>query len=65
MPGSTYQPSAKQMAMWISKLPEANINCRAGHVVRDLFVIELQDDEQLVSLDVEGLITNVPVKEVI
>ena len=52
MPGSSYKPIAKQMAMWICKLTEANINCKAGQVMRDLFVVQLQDDEQSVSLDV-------------
>ena len=49
--------------MWISKLPEVNINCQAGQVRGDISVIQLQDDEQLVSLDVEGIFTNVLVNE--
>ena len=53
------------MAMWISKPPEANINCQARQVMRDLSVIQLQDDKQLVSLVVVGLFTNVLVNEAI
>ena len=65
MPGSAYHPLAKQLAKWISKLPEASISCNVGQVMRQLSDIQLQSDEQLVSLDVEGLFTNVPVNEAI
>ena len=65
MPGSEYHPLAKQFANWISKLPEASISCNVGQVMRQLSDIQLQSDEQLVSLDVEGLFTNVPVNQAI
>lgn len=65
MPRSAYHPLIKQLAKWISKLLEASISCNAGQVMRQLSDIQLQSDEQLVSLDVEGLFTNVPVNEAV
>ena len=53
------------MATWLNKLPHARINCNAKKVREALQNVQLDEDEQLISLDVESLFTNVPVKEAI
>ena len=54
---------AKHVAKWIKRLQEANISYNANQVMHEISDIPVQDDEQMVSLDVEVLFTNVVVQE--
>ena len=65
MPGSAYYGVAKQVAFWLSHIPECNINSSTKTVCDSLDGIHLQDNETLVSFDVSSLYTNVPVLEAI
>ena len=46
-------------------MPDANINTKVKDVQTALSALHLEDDEEIVSLDVESLFTNVPVHETI
>ena len=63
MPGSVYYNIAKQVASWLSHVPECQINCSTKEVCDTLSTVKLEDDEELVSFDVVSLYTNVPVME--
>ena len=63
MPGSPYQRVAKQVAAWLSLVPECNINTSTDKVAKQLQSTVLSEDETLISFDVTSLYTNVPVKE--
>ena len=65
MPGSVYHKLSLEIAEWLKKLPEANINTKVKDVQTALSALHLEDDEEIVSLDVESLFTNVPVHETI
>ena len=65
MPGSLYEPLSKELAKWISKLPESNINCNVSQVRNALCDVKLEPDERVISLDVVSLFTNVPLLEAI
>ena len=54
-----------EIAEWLKKLPEANINTKVKDVQTALSALHLEDDEEIVSLDVESLFTTVPVQETI
>ena len=64
MPGSVYHKLSLEIAERLKKLPEANINTKVEDVQTALSALHL-DDEEIVSLDVESLFTNVPVQETI
>ena len=63
MPGSAYFNVAKQVASWLSIVPECQINCSTKEVCDSLSSVKLEEDEELVSFDVVSLYTNVPVLE--
>ena len=63
MPGSAYHEIAKQIATWLSVVPECQINCSTESIVNQIKSVKLDKDEMLVSFDVVSLYTNVPVKE--
>ena len=65
MPGSAYHKIAKQVAEWLSHVPECNINCSTKSISDLLRNTQLDKDHELVSFDVVSLYTNVPVKEAI
>ena len=65
MPGSAYFNVARQVAYWLSNVPECQINSSTKSICDSLKEVHLEDDEELVSFDVVSLYTNVPVKEAI
>ena len=65
MPGSAYYKVAKQVADWMSVIPEAQINSSSKKIADQIKTLELNDEEQMVSFDVSALYTNVPVNEAI
>ena len=65
MPGSPYDNISKQIADWLSLVPECRINCSTKDISNDLKNHKLKDNEILVSFDVVSLYTNVPVNEAI
>ena len=65
MPGSAYHKIGKQIATWLSEVPEYQINTSTKKICDSLKDIKLRPDEELVSFDVSSLYTNVPVKEAI
>ena len=65
MPGSAYHKVAQQVSEWLSTIPEAQINSSAKQVSDKIKSLKLAHDEEMVSFDVEGLYTNVPVREAI
>ena len=65
MPGTMYELLSKELASIINKLPQAKISCNAQEINRNLGDLKLNDEEQLISLDVVSLLTNVPVDEAI
>ena len=60
MPGSAYYDIAKQVAFWLSFIPECKINSSTKDVCDSLKNTELDEDHELLSLDVSSLYTNVP-----
>ena len=64
-PGSAYHNVAKQVAYWLSLVPECKINSSTETVNKLIKNTQLNDDECLISFDVTSLYTNVPVKEAI
>ena len=65
MPGSAYHNVALQVAEWLARIPEAQINTSAKKVADKVKSLELAEDEEMVSFDVSAVYTNVPVKEAI
>ena len=65
MPGSAYYGVAKQVAWWLSHIPECNINSSTKSVRDSLKDITMDEGSELVSFDVTSLYTNVPVSEAI
>ena len=65
MPGSAYFNIARQVADWLSVVPECNINSSTNEVADKLSDILLPDNTEIVSFDVVSLYTNVPVDEAI
>ena len=65
MPGSAYHKIGKQIATWLSVVPECLINTSTKKICDSLKDIKLKPDEELISFDVSSLYTNVPVKEAI
>ena len=65
MPGSAYFNIARQVADWLSVVPECNINSSTKEVADKLSDISLPDNTEMVSFDVVSLYTNVPVDEAI
>ena len=63
MPGSQYEKFSKELAEIIKKLPEAGIRTDRRIVLQTIQSTKLEDDEMVVSLDIEGLFTNVPLDE--
>ena len=62
MPGSQYEKLSKELAE-IKKLPEAGIRTDRQKVLKAIQDTKLE--EMVVSLDIEGLFTNVPLDEAI
>ena len=65
MPGSPYHRIAKQVAKWLSFVPECKINSSTKEMCNKLKNHKLNNDECLVSFDIKSLYTNVPVQEAI
>ena len=65
MPGSPYHNVAKQVAHWLSLVPQCNINCSTKELSDDLKNHVVDDNERLLSFDIVSLYTNVPVREAI
>ena len=62
MPGSAYHKVAVQVAEWLSRIPECNINSSTNSVCNKLRNVTLSEEEIMISFDVSSLYTNVPVK---
>ena len=65
MPGSPYYKLATKVTEWLSVLSESKINASTKHVVEDIKGLVLEEDEILISYDVQSLYTNVPAEEAI
>ena len=62
LPGSCYEPLTNELAKWFEKLPEAQIETSSSKIKAEITAATLDDDE-VMSLDVKSLYTNVPVEE--
>ena len=65
MPGLAYFKIARQVAFWLSHVPQCKIKSSTKSIVDSLNGVKLEDDEELVSFNVVSLYTNMPVKEAI
>lgn len=65
MPGSSYHKIGKQVAEWLSLVPECQINASTKSIAESLKDVHLEADEEMISFDVSSLYTNVPVHEAI
>ena len=68
MPGSTYHASAAELGNYLRKLPEANMNTNVKKIQETMKHLKLDDDdddENIISLDMVSLFTNVPVANAI
>ena len=65
IPGSSYENLNRFLTPFFQKLPGANIETNTQDARKALESLTLEDDEQIVSLDVKSLYTNVPVGEAI
>ena len=65
MPGSLYHRIGVQIAEWLSKVSECQINTSTKEIADNLKEVPLEEDEEIVSFDVASLYTNVPVTEAI
>ena len=65
MPGSSYYQIGVQVAEWLSKVLACQINSSTEVISDKLKDVQLEDDEELASIDVSSLYTNVPVMEAI
>ena len=63
MPGSAYAKIGKQVALWLSKVPECNINASTQLISDAIKNLTLPNTDELISFDVSSLYTNVPVME--
>ena len=63
IPGSSYKNLNRFLTPFFQKLPCANIETNTKDARKALESLTLEDDEQIVSLDVKSLYTNVPVGE--
>jgi len=63
MPGSAYHKVAIQVAEWLAKVPECQINSSTKMISDGVKKIRMKPDEELISFDVVSLYTNVPVLE--
>ena len=63
MPGSQYENLSKAVADILKRLPEAGIRTDKKEVLKTVQTTMLEDDEIMVSLDIESLFTNVPLTE--
>ena len=63
MPGSAYANIGKQVALWLSKVPECNINASTQQISNTIKNMTLPNTDELISFDVSSLYTNVPVME--
>ena len=65
LPGSMYENLTNELAKLIEDLPGAGIET-SSQIIRDkIKETVLKEDEQLISLDVKSLYTNVPIDEAI
>ena len=60
-----YANIGKQVAYWLSQIPECKINCSNQEISEYIKNISLPESDVLVSFDVTSLYTNVPVTEAI
>ena len=65
MPGSAYHKVAKYVAECYKGVPECKINASSKMISDRIKSVTLEDDEEVMSLDVVSLYTNVPVMEAI
>ena len=65
MPGSPYHKIALKMTQWLSVVSECKINCFTEEISESLHTVMLDDEDELISFDVQSLYTNVPVFEAI
>ena len=65
IPGSSYENLNRFLTPFFQKLPGANIETNTQDATKALESLTLEYDEQIVSLDVKSLYTNVPVGEAI
>ena len=65
MPGLPYYKLATKITEWLSVLSESRINSSTKHVVEDIKGLVLEEDEILISYDVQSLYTHVPADEAI
>ena len=65
IPGSSYKNLNRFLTPFFPKIPGANIETNTQDARKALESLTLEDDEQIVSLDVKSLYTNVPVGEAI
>ena len=65
LPGSMYEPLTKELAKLLDRVQGTQIECSTSSVKEGLADLDLEEDEVLISLDVESLFTNVPVHAII
>ena len=65
LPGSCYDNINNWLAILSSRVPGANIKTSTTDMKKRLTDLQLQDDEEIFSLDMKSLYTNVPVAEAI
>ena len=65
IPGSCYHKLNKLLTPFLQKIEGANIETNTNGARKTLEQIKLEKDEQILSLDLKSLYTNVPVKEAI
>ena len=61
LPGSCYDNINNWLALLFSRVPGANIETSTTDMTKRLTDLQLQDDEEIFSLDMKSLYTNVPV----
>merc|ERR1711888_564566 len=65
MPGSAYHKVAEYVAEQLANVPQCSINTSTAAICEKVREMRLGEDEELISLDVVSLYTNVPVLEAI
>ena len=65
MPGSAYHHVAQYVAKCLSVVPQCKINASTKEICDTIRNMTLEEDEEIISLDVVSLYTNVPVAEAI
>ena len=63
MSNSSYFNIAKKLTKWLFQIPETRIATSSRDVINEIKKLTLDEDETLVSFDVVGLFTNVPVED--